>query len=61
MDEEYRIGGETMKKRTGKLLSILVALVVSMVSLQAATLDVAAGSSDTVVDNSTFEKEQVYP
>ena len=49
--------GEKMKKRTGKLLGILVALAVSITGNQVATLDVAAGSSNLVVDSTSFKEE----
>lgn len=45
------------KRRLSKIACTLAALVLSVTSLQIGMPEVKAGSSDIVVDNSTFEKE----
>lgn len=45
------------KRRWSKLVCTLAALVLSVTSIQIGMPEVKAGSSDIVVDNSTFEKE----
>ena len=45
------------RKRIGRIICALAALVVSIASSQIGVLNVNAGSSDIVVDNSTFAEE----